>query len=591
MSCQLPFKQSFIGLGNYTASSGLHLKLSTKPIYARHSFRRQGHAAELWIVQASDSLFSGEMAFEGTVDSRGTLGIDFRVEDQGRITLMTFEEGPGWVALSQGDGKSELYIVALDSSSLDTLYGAFRDASWDGSQTAHEETGFFFGWGVYNMEFDDENEALNMSYLAQDRELVILLPEYEDGTPPPGFQACQGLLDLPFAFERKLAFPKDLAPVELTTQLLDCEMRESAFSEWKWQPLELLGGTEPSKTPLEMGFSSGHCAYRCSFSTKACHMSSRPSVLLSLLGRHCFTVIVNGVVIGSHVTLTQKWLRPGTTSGPELGVGERPVLFDLSENVKYPNSGSSPSTNEVIVLVDSLGLNQMTLAFDDARNSRGLKHIRLDLAHDLIETDPVWQIGGVDARTLTNAYNTSGFPDEHTIFSSVATDGWMPCASLADVNKDGLMWFRARFRHPLADQRLVVRSHGDDDPEIYLTCPLHLVIKGRFNACIFLNGFWIGRYHGNDLTPQDKFYLMDDLLTDDPDADNLIAIALYPLGDDKEFSAKIAGYRVSLDPVGFSGNCAPASQGGRDLLLAHQSLPLPTAKICPPSELFTPIPS
>lgn len=589
MSCQLPFKQSFIGLGNYTASTGLHLKLSTKPIYARHSFRRQGHDAELWIVQASDSLFSGEMAFEGTVDSRGTLGIDFRVEDQGRITLMSFEEGPGWVALSQGDSKSVLYIVALDSHSLDTLYGAFRDASWDGSQIVHDETGFFFGWGAYNMEFDTANESLEVSYLSQDQELVILLPEYEDDVPPLGFQSYQGLLGLPFAYERKLTFPKDLAPIELTAQLLDCEKRESIFSEWRWQPLELTRGTVPSLSPLELGFSSGHCAYRCVFSTKSCFTSRQNYASLTLLGRHCFTVLVNGTVIGSHITLSQSFLRPGTTIGPEFEVGESPTIFDISDNLRYSNQEGDVMVNEVVVLVDSLGSNQMTLAFDDARNPRGLKSIKLNLPGDRIASEPIWQISGVDARTLTNSYNTSGFPDETLIYSSVGKDGWETCNSIADINKDGLTWFRARFRHPLADQRLILCSTGDDDLEMYLTCPLHLLIKGKFNASIFLNGYWVGRYYGNDLASQNKFYLMDYLLTDDPEADNLLGIVLYPLSSDKEFSVKIEGYRVSLDPIGFSGNSISASEGGRDLLLAHQTIFLPTAKVCPPSHLFTPM--
>ncbi|KAI0216696.1 hypothetical protein L0F63_005531, partial [Massospora cicadina] len=560
MSCQLPFQNSFIGLGNYTAACGLHLKLSTKPIYARHSFRRHGHASELWIVQASDSLFSGEMAFEGTVDSRGTLGIDFRLEDQGRITLMTFEEGPGWVALSQGNDEGALlYIVALEAGSLDTLYGAFRDSSWDGSRSAHDDTGFLFGWGAYNLEFDAERDALNVSYLAKDRGLVILLPEYEAGGRHPGFSRPGSSSTCPPGAGR--AHP----------QFLGCEVRRTHFSSWGWAPLELAGGTVPTKSPLDLGFASGHCAYRCTFAVKPGPPDGpQPSVTLRLIGRHLLTVFFNGGVVGSHTTLSQRWLRPGTASGPELGFGERPATFDLSQLL--------------VVLVDSLGVNQMRTPFDDARNPRGLKFIQLEASCGLLG-EPYWQIAGVDVRTLANPYNTSGLPDEVYLLSGAAADGWRaspPLPELSDVPPRGVTWYRTRFRHPLADQRLVVCLSSDDDPEPYLTCPLNLQLQGDFVAYVWLNGYLVGRYHGAGVSPQDKFYLMDGLVGEDPDADNQLCLAVYALGPDSTLSAiKVAGYRVALDAVDHSGNSQAPSQGGGHFLLAHQSLPLPAREVCP----------
>ncbi|EXX79900.1 hypothetical protein RirG_001180 [Rhizophagus irregularis DAOM 197198w] len=70
MQCYLPYKSSFIALGNYVTSTGLKLIFSSIPIHLRilHPPSGSDPGREIWIIPVNDG---GEFAFEGEINVDG----------------------------------------------------------------------------------------------------------------------------------------------------------------------------------------------------------------------------------------------------------------------------------------------------------------------------------------------------------------------------------------------------------------------------------------------------------------------------------------------------------------------------------------
>lgn len=150
----------------------------------------------------------------------------------------------------------------------------------------------------------------------------------------------------------------------------------------------------------------------------------------------------------------------------------------------------------MIVVIDSFGLSRQPFVVDDIRNPRGLLSARVN-GKDVVKGSERWQVAGVDVTKLEMAYESTGFPDEHS------TQGWTVTTEKPRVVPDsGVTWWRTKFQGPPSGT-----NASDSSNNIPLCCR----IEGEFSAMILLNNVLVGRYFGSD-SPQHDFYLMDGLI-------------------------------------------------------------------------------
>ncbi|CAG8445632.1 14478_t:CDS:2 [Funneliformis caledonium] len=529
MQCYLPYKSSFIALGNYITSTGLKLIFSSIPIHLRilHPQSDDDLGREIWIIPVNDV---GELAFEGEINIEGNLQPSIRKVGHS-INIISFNGGKGFAKVKHAEDPKELVIIALDDDSLGTLHAVFDEPHW---AQAHNKpvnlphSPSIVSWGTQNFYFDFENNTAEIEY-----------GEYEKGVSILSLQrpSIDIRLDsnqtypLPFIYKKQLTAGDKSSVIHTTPELFDWSTRVTEFSDLEWRPIELKNGGA-----VENYYTSGHVLYRTSFPS----VKSDKRIQLSINMRHRCTIFVNGNFAGGHTTFNRNFFFPGAKNGPEIFTFLGGNKYDITQFVKNYDD------NFVVILVENLGISRQSVIFNDVHNPRGLISAKISGLSRGSKVE--WEICGVDVRGLEIPFITSGIPDEHK------RTGWVKSKSVNEygvIPNDGIRWWSFNFRHPV-DQRY----------EGIIIAPLRLVLFGSFTSYIFLNGTLIGRYYGNGDCSQHDFYLMDGLLNFQEE--NRITLMIYgwELVPDKDIKVEVRGWEI--DEVNKSGNIIRIPKGVED---------------------------
>ncbi|KAI8142464.1 glycoside hydrolase superfamily [Fennellomyces sp. T-0311] len=516
MPCFLPHKTSFIALGNYRASNGVHLLHASVPIHMRMVDDEKNE--EVWIVEPNQF---GGLAFEHKeIEITGNMQQDV-LQRQGPADILKFERNEGWVKLSTTTGN--LYIIGLTKPKVGTLYADFEEAYWNND---NERLPGFIAWGADEMYYNRRTKTMDIKYRRSDSSAYVV--SFNKPADSRLKSSTRGVYNMPYIYSMDFQQAHQRLPLPVHISLREWEVRPVHFPSLPWQPLKRLSeDSAPTFDVLDYQYTSGQVLYRTTFETPA---SPYAKVKLSLNIRNRGTVLVNGKVIGGHTTYSRQLFSPGAKIGPDpwfLGTH----TYDLTPHLLHDESGSA--VNELVVIADSFGLSRQAFIMNDVRNPRGILKAKLQG----LNGEPEWEITGVNVEELDSPYNTCGFPDEK------ATDRWDLLGPQVEQDRtvysfpisttQGAQWYRFRF-----DGLSKGRS---SDAEI----PLRLHIDGIFTTYLFLNGALIARYYGNGDSPQHDFYVPDGLVHQRNEVRMLVYSWQNTTG---EFS--ISGWPVNLD----SGN-------------------------------------
>ncbi|KAJ3371937.1 hypothetical protein HDU91_004803 [Kappamyces sp. JEL0680] len=489
LKCKLGYKESAIGLGNYTTKNGLQLILATLPICVR-TISPSGQ--EVWIVQSNDQK-DGQLAFQGGLEIEGTLDTVFEKQDD--ATIVSFKKNSGWCKIQRaGDPASALIIVALDGIDLYSLYPVFREEHWS-HQPSHYPSAVF--WGAYQMNYDLVSKRLRVHH-TDAAKTVYSLDSTSDRLA--GFSAAPNTWPA-FVSTRTVERSSPLAPPALPP-IQFTESKRVDFKQLAWREIPLLPkSTRPSLTPIDLCYISGHVVYKLVFD-----LASVPAggAKFDVNMRHRCAIIINNKSLGGHMTYALSSLKPGSKNGPDIG------NIAGWKSYQLPASELTSGRNEVFCVIESLGLNRAPGPIDDIRSPRGLMDARIKGAASI-----QWFIAGVDVRTLSQVYNHTGIPDEAQAFSELSVP-------LSQIPKGVVSpaWFRGTFSY---------------QPASDVKAPLRLSAHGDNMAYIFVNDILIGRYYGNGEGPQHDFFIPPDLLA--KHAPNKLAV--FTFGTSSESSIEL----------------------------------------------------
>ncbi|KAF9292572.1 hypothetical protein BGZ68_003478, partial [Mortierella alpina] len=558
LSCYLPYKSSFIALGNYsTLNPDIHLVLSATPIVLR-GFSRDGNK-EIWIAALAGASSATEMAFSGDVFIKhsgvqtASLASEIKLRqcpENKQISVLSVPEGAtcAHVVLASAPKSSSssrplLHIIFLDQSSLSTLYCHYDNCHakkvpatsglLDAKNMASSPK--IITWGSYNARYDSKHQELTVESTEHQQELHVLSFDDSDTSLPDG--SPHSLIfgpDLPYRLIKLKATPAAKLALQPTSRWVEhyqngidlrgWEKRHTNFKSFAWKdcPRQSPYSDVFRHVSLDYHFTSGHILYRGTFKTHQSSLllpeASQSTMWLKVNMRHRVIAYVNGVCLGSHMTYSRQLLSPGAKMGYDpafLGAHRFEITPDALEAATSMQSGGMMATegrpeivsarleqeqeqveHEIILVIDSFGLSRQPFVVDDVRNPRGLLSARV-LGGAVIPGSESWQVAGVDVRELDMAYESTGFPDERSEqdWQAVATSD--EHLDLPYVEPDqGVTWWRTRF---------------EGAPTFNANIPLCCRLEGDFSAMILLNNVLVGRYFGAD-SPQQDFYLMDGLL-------------------------------------------------------------------------------
>ncbi|KAG0171125.1 hypothetical protein DFQ30_001491 [Apophysomyces sp. BC1015] len=487
MLCNLPYKTSFIAVGNYNVANGLHLLLSTIPIHVRMVHPETND--EVWIIEPNTI---GGMAFQHKeVQITGNMQNDVLRRD-GSATIVSFEKRNGWSKLTTPSGN--LYLVGLTKEDLGTLYADFEDGYWNNGQKKYPS---FVAWGADTMFFDRHRKTLDIDYRRSDVRVHMI--SFTSPTKGSSFTpVTKGVYNFPLVYNFELPqYAHQQFPLPVSITLNHWQARTVNFAALPWHPLKTLPGKNvPTFDAIDYLYLSDHVLYRTTFQTPA---NESPKVWLSLNARHRATVMLNGCIVGGHTTYSRQLFMPGAKIGPDPW-----FLGSQKYNLSPYLSHEGRLQNELVIFVSSFGLNRQAFIMNDVRNSRGIIKAKLSGLDKEEQKHAVehWQITGVDVRQLSNPFNSTGFPDE------AQDEGWEP---LKTVEQDKLV-----FRVPVTAAQGVQWMQFQFDCGFKATnaynVPLRLHLDGQWTVHLFLNDVLIALYYGNGDSPQHDFYLPDDLI-------------------------------------------------------------------------------
>ncbi|KAI7901892.1 glycoside hydrolase superfamily [Cokeromyces recurvatus] len=521
MGCYLPYKTSFIAVGNYTSQNDLHLIMSTIPILTRIVNKESNE--EVWIVEPN---VIGAMAFR-TKEVKVTGNMqDDALRTDGPAIILTFEKDHGWTKIETVSGN--LYIVGLSKSDASTLFAEFEEPYWNNGIKKYPA---FVAWGADHFFYNKKKQALEINHKRFERTIHIL--SFEPIVDNRAIVSSDSF-NLPFIYT--LTYPN--APhISTAIKPTHWEYRTVDFKNLPWNDVKRLeGNASVTFDALDYHYTSGHILYRAKFQTPN---KEDPEVILSLNARNRATVVVNGHIVGGHTTYSRQLFMPGAKIGPDpyfLGSHK----YNLSPFLSHTSS----LENELIILVESFGLNRQAFIMNDIRNPRGIINAKLKgLENDSIS----WEITGVDVRTLSIPYSSTGFPDENKVsgwktYKNIECNDAIECTLPITVAM-GVQWFRFRFDNEL--KKSVSSYH----------VPLRLHLDGEWTAMVFVNDVFIARYYGNGDGPQHDFYLPDNLIRT---KNNEVKILAYTWKD-TEGKLLIAGWPVLAD----SGNLITHETNGK----------------------------
>ncbi|TPX30773.1 beta-galactosidase [Synchytrium microbalum] len=486
----LPYKSSFISLVNYTANNGLNLVASTMPIHLRtylDVLALGSSKIEVLVVQNDDNA-SGELAFRGHVTVQGTLAATTRSELEGAVTVVRFEKQAGWASVTPATSATSIYIVALATHDLFTLAPVFDESHFrkDTNTSKDNYSPTLAAWGCTHISRDHVTGNIDIQYSSNDTGVYVL-----SGKPVTGFQqpvASDPYANIPFILQRSLG--PISANLFARPVLTNWTHRPVDFESMAWHPLPFHKDGKPTLDTLDLGYTSAHCLYRARFTVPR----NSGHVKLSINARHRVTIYVNDVCVGGHFTYSLALMQPGAKQGADwemFASGRRE--YDLSGFVEV-------GVNSVVVLVDSVGFQRGPSFLYDFRNQRGIVQAKITGAKSIS-----WDVTGIDVKTLSNAYTSTGFPDEsatthYTPAHNIKQEGQGPSSTTSIITLAAKAftprYYISHFDAPTASASSPFRV------------PLRLCISGSATAYIFLNGVLIGRYfgEGGDCAQKD-FYM------------------------------------------------------------------------------------
>ena len=532
LKCRVPYKQSFIGLANYTVScSGLNLLLSTLPIHLRI---RPTEGQEVWIIQCDD-LFNGQLAFSGAVEVQegNTLGASVDIKGGINESIVSFSKAYGWTQIKQvGSSAPALIVVALTQRDLATMQPAFEDSYWRsntkqlaGLNEKHPSLPIAVFWGCYGAHYDAVEKKLFLEQDDADKHLFFVSSadvSLKGFGKPTSDEPLKGA---PFISKKDIKSHPELYAATLANGAIDMKpgtMRHVLFDAMPWKPLMHRRG-KPSINAIDCCFTSGHVVYKLEWDA-----SEKPSEGLSLKlnVRHRATLYLNGNLLGGHLVYSLGALRPGAKNGPDINMLG-------SKSYELPESMLKSGVNTLIVLVESFGLNRQPFILNDVRNPRGILEATLKGLKSKKEiTDSIrMAITGVDVRELHDVFNSSGFP----------TGTSAPIPYEPKNNK---------FVVPSAPQILPTWFESSFDlPEEFqdvksLRIPLRMHVIGIETCYIFINDVMISRYYGNGDCPQKHFYVPEGLVKPTDNAFKMIVYSTACLSSISYYNA--TGITVAL---------------------------------------------
>ncbi|CAO3593075.1 unnamed protein product [Absidia cylindrospora] len=541
MGCHFDYKTSFIAVGNYRTINGLHLIQATIPIHARmiHPSTKE----EIWIVEPNSK---GGLAFENNVPM--TVTGDMQDDTNSKATsdtvsLIQFNKAEGWMKLATDNGV--LHIVGLAAGDVSTLYGDFASPYWNQGAAGDWYPGLL-AWGADDLYYNRETKSLQVGHNIHDSTLHVL-----SFTKPTDQLLILHDTNMPHLYTKTLAdhaLEQQQNPVELS--LTHWQERPVDWASLDWQPLMRDSKNTLIWNAIDYHFTSGHVLYRNTFKTPG---QSEPHVKLSLNARHRATVLMNGHIVGGHATYSRQLFSTGAKIGPDpwfLGT----QTYDLSP---YLVREGRELMNTLVVLVDSFGLARQAFIMNDIRNPRGIIKAKLHGVDNGKELAQTWEISGVDVRSISQPFNSTGFPDEQQDqgFSdmkptmdhlSPKTSSSSSTSSISDVVStgqqtyrmtleptQGAVWWRFEFDNPWKknDQQRV---------------PLRLRLDGEQTAKVILNDLLIGLYYGNGDGPQHDFYLPEELVKSQGNVIRMLVYTWVPT----EVHVSIVGWHVKVPGSG-----------------------------------------
>ncbi|KAJ1547898.1 hypothetical protein HK096_009646 [Nowakowskiella sp. JEL0078] len=554
--CRIPVKQSFTALLDYVSDTGIHLITSLCPIHLR---ARLSKNSELWIVQ-NDNRFSGSMVFAGEVEVESSIGVraSRTIHPTINVTMISFDGSwNGWVKFKIYQNATEyttLFTLFLSGTNLYTFSPTFEDPFFDLKDQPNNQSLKAINWGSFWSSFNLETRTLENHYMVSRGTCSYFLPLFDSPTPPNGFVRCDQNEDyddfqgLPFLYRHQLEERHEKIDWSVVTPIwsTDWETRTTQFALLPWIPLQSREKMpkqltrhfkySPSQDLLDLGFTSGHVLYRLLFSVT----DNVSNVVLRLNVRHRVTVWVNNTRIGGHTTYSLSLFSNGSRMGVDRGGGE--ISYEISKELLKANEGEVLVDNEVVLLIESWGIQREAFVFDDVRNPRGLLsatiYVKASFFSNWYLLDEMntgvhfsgMDISGVDVRRFGNfqnsrelhAFAVSGLPDE-------SSEDWTHVASSTDSSKQGsLISFLNTTENGYHDS--VIEMNGperNEGPRWYkgyftlgvnqyadstLSVPLCIHLTGTCSAYVWINHTLIARFHGNGDYSQSRFYIPDGLL-------------------------------------------------------------------------------
>ncbi|CAG8513248.1 9890_t:CDS:2 [Diversispora eburnea] len=542
MQCYLPYKSSFIAIGNYITTTGLKLIFSTLPIHLRiilPSIKNEENedisvadtSCEIWIVPVNNI---GEMAFQGEIIVDGNLGYSIRKVGHA-IHILSFSGVVGFARIRNTESTKDLYILALHKESLGTLHAVFDDHHWiktNNRKNFLNHSPLIVTWGTQNVHFDYSNMVIETEHGDQEHEISIL--SYRKPADHVRLHNHQ-TYPLSFIYKKQLTAGEKTSEVHLVPKLYDWKTRITNFKELGWRKVDIEKGGGGA---IENNYVSGHVLYHAKFQSDY----DASDVQLYINMRHRCTIFVNNQFVGGHTTFSRQFLFPGAKFGPELFKSLGDEKYDITQ---YLNSPESEEKNSMIIFVDNWGLGRQSVVFSDANNPRGI--ISANIKGLEPNTEIEWNICGVDVSKLENSYTSTGIPDENK--ESSWEDHNLGITMYGILPNDGIRWWKFKFHHPI-----------DIKFKDILTAPLRLVIYGSFTSYIFLNEILIGRYYGNGDCAQHDFYLMDGILKFGEENQIKMMVYSWEIVDPEEIKLEIRGWEV--DDVNKTGNLIRSKKGG-----------------------------
>ncbi|KAJ3413432.1 hypothetical protein HDV05_008073 [Chytridiales sp. JEL 0842] len=567
--CKLPYKQSFISLGNYRCeNSGILLLLSTVPIHMRTFVQKNKKKTEVWIIQC-DNEITGEMAFDGDVKviySHGSLQPSVRSVPVSNSSIVSFAGHQGWCSLSlKGAEADELLILALTGDDIYTLCPSFEEPYWCASglwsevdakradairKTASANEATSTSWGAYGISYNPVEGRLELQWRACDKTMYFIPgsmvePTLSQPLQNAGFIRSDGLSQLsPYSGFPGLYFRNRDQSIPATPpgshlgRFSRWSRRVTDFDKLSWKPLAMGKHNRPTKDTIDLLYTSGHVFYRVSYVTP----KNSVATALTINVRHRCQVYVNGKLYGGHTTYSLQLMRPGAKNGPDF------LPHWYTYTIPSERLNSVGEKNEVILVIESYGLSRQAFSFNDVRSPRGLLGIKVEAVSNSMLFGQMKKavsfnlaVAGVDVTTLSQIFAVCGFPDESSIDgykellgheSQVANgeDDSGRARLIVEPSSYGLpTWYSGHFRVQF-DQ--AIEAIGATKS---LRIPLRLHVTGPASAHIWIEDTYIARYHGNGDSVQKDFAIPEALVAKTKDQDMKVKVLLYGRSDSENY--------------------------------------------------------